>query len=75
MPITQPPRVGDNVRAELARARITQQQLASKLGLTQQAVSAKLHGRSEFSVSQLQAAADLIGIPAAALLGESAGAA
>jgi transcriptional regulator with XRE-family HTH domain len=64
--------VAANVRAELARKRITQMEVAACLGVSRQNVSQRLNGRVDFRVSELVAIAGLLDIPAAALLAESA---
>jgi len=68
MQITQTDTVGERVRREMALARVTQQVVARHLNLSQSAVSARLTGVTEFNVSELQAVAALLGVPAASLL-------
>lgn len=65
--------VADTVRAEMARRRVTQGMLAERLHLSQAAVSRRLKGDVEFGVNELLEAADLIGVPAGTLLGDSGG--
>jgi len=64
--------VAGNARAEMARRRVTQQRLAHRLGISQQGVSARLNGRVAFSVDELVAVADELGVTPAALLERSA---
>lgn len=64
--------VAGNVRAEMARQRVPQQVVAEKLGLTQQAVSNRLHGRVPFDVDELVDVAELLDVAAASLLERSA---
>jgi transcriptional regulator with XRE-family HTH domain len=64
------PTVGDNVRAEMVRQRRTQVELAGQLKVSQQAVSAKLAGRSPFTVEQLLTIAAWLDLPASTLLPE-----
>lgn len=54
---------GGNVRAEMARQRISQATLGKRLGISQAAVSAKLLGKTPFTIDQLAAAADLLAVP------------
>lgn len=60
--------VAANVRAELARAGISQSTIADSLGITKSGVSRRMQGRISFRVSELCAIADLIGIPVHVLL-------
>jgi len=60
--------VGANVRAEMARRRITQDRVADLLGISQPQVSKRLNGDIAFDVVELDKLADLLGIPAATLL-------
>jgi len=59
-----------NVRAEMARRQVRQVTLAQRLGLSQAAISRRINGETEFSVAELLAVADLLGVSASALLGE-----
>jgi transcriptional regulator with XRE-family HTH domain len=61
-----------NVRAELARKRISQSTVADRLGVSRQNVAQRLNGRVDFRVGELLAIADLLDIPAASLLAETA---
>lgn len=60
----------ENVRAELARRRLTQEQVGVEIGLTQKAMSRRLTGEVEFSGSELQKLAEFLGTPVATLYGE-----
>lgn len=68
-------RVAANVRAELARRRVTQTQLASVLGIPQPAVSRRLGGKVPFSIDELADLAAYLGMPVASLITADAGAA
>lgn len=57
-----------NVRAEVARKRITQQAIAEHLGLDQRAVSRRLLGRVEWSAVQVACLAELLEVELSALL-------
>jgi transcriptional regulator with XRE-family HTH domain len=57
-------RVAENARAEVARSGLAQSSLAATLGLKQQSLSRRLHGRTPFSVDEAFAVADLLGVPA-----------
>lgn len=61
--------VAEEVRAQLARARMTQTQLAEILGLPQSAVSNRLRGKVPFSVDDLEVVAGALGVHPATLLG------
>jgi transcriptional regulator with XRE-family HTH domain len=63
-------RVTANVRAEVARKRVSQSDLAEALGLSQQAASRRLLGKVEFSFTELEAVAKLLEIPFEAFLHE-----
>ena len=52
----------------MSSAGVTQQQLASALGVTQAAVSRKVNGRSAWRVNELRVAADLLGVTPAVVL-------
>lgn len=65
--------IAANVRAELARKRSTQAQLAAELGITQQSVSAKLLGKRPFSIAEVAKAAEFLEVAPAALYGEQFG--
>lgn len=60
--------ITSNIRAELARRGKNPKHLAEVLGITRQSVSQRLHGHVDFRVKELQAVADYLGIPVAALL-------
>ncbi|GEA79964.1 helix-turn-helix domain-containing protein [Cellulomonas uda] len=64
--------VTGNVRAEMARKRISQALVADRLRLTQQAVSNRLNGRVPFDVDEIVAVAELLEVDPAALLHRSA---
>ncbi|WP_300680680.1 helix-turn-helix transcriptional regulator [Nocardioides sp.] len=51
------------VRAELARQRKTQGDLAGKLGVTPGTVSRRMNAESDFSVSDLVAISAWLGVP------------
>lgn len=56
-------RVAANVRAELARQRVSQGAVAQALGTTRQAVSRRLVGLVPFDVAELHTVAALLGVP------------
>lgn len=64
--------VAGEVRALLARRQISGKQLATHLGLSQFAVSRRLRGETPFSVDELAATAEWLGVPVASLLTEAA---
>jgi len=55
--------VAAEVRAEMARQRVSQRQLAAQLGLSQVQIQRRLAGRIEFRPSELDGAAELLGVP------------
>lgn len=60
--------VAANIRAELARAGISQASLAASLGITQQALSRRLLGKTPFSFDEAFAIADTLGVPVSEIL-------
>ena len=65
-------RVAATVRAEMARRRVTQDQVAQRLGLSQSAVSRRLGGHLPFDVAELSAVAEILGVTPASLLDDVA---
>lgn len=64
MPLT----ISDNVTAEMARrGRMTQEQLGTRLGMSQRAISRRLAGEVEWSANELLAVAKVFGIPVSVL--------
>lgn len=57
--------IASEVRAELARQKKTQYDLAKVLGLPQPAVSLRLTGRRPFKAEELVAVAGFLGVPVA----------
>jgi transcriptional regulator with XRE-family HTH domain len=55
-------RVAANVRAELARHRITQAAAAERTGITQSSLSRRLTCEQPFDIAELAELADLMGI-------------
>lgn len=62
--------VAANVRAEVARKRIRQTEIAERLGLNQQQVSRRLNGQVPISAAELRELAALLEVSAGDLLGE-----
>lgn len=60
--------VASNVRAEMARRRITQRDVATALGIAHSAVSHRLTGRTTFDVNELAVIAGLLGVEVAHLV-------
>jgi transcriptional regulator with XRE-family HTH domain len=69
---TRTERVAAVVRSEMARQLKTQVQLASAVDMTQQAVSRRLRGTTAFSLDELQAVAEFLGVPLVHFIDESA---
>jgi predicted transcriptional regulator len=63
--------VADNVRAEMARRRVRQVDLAAALGISQTATHRRVTGEIPFDVDQLAVVADLLGVTRTHLLGET----
>lgn len=63
-------RIGENVRAEMARRNVSQTSLALQLNLSQASVSSRLRGEIAFNVNELDRAARFLGVPVALLLAE-----
>ena len=64
--------VGANIRAELARQRKTQAQLADVWGLNQASVSKRMAGTVPVDVNEVAKVADWLGVPMSRLMGETA---
>ena len=64
--------VAANIRAEIARRRLSQRLVAEHLGISQPAFSARMSGKTALDVDDLLAIADLLGVPAADLLKDAA---
>lgn len=69
---TRSQQVAAEIRAVLARNQTSGKQLAGHLGISQFAVSRRLRGETPFSVDELSATADFLGIPLATLVSERA---
>lgn len=54
--------VTDNIRAEMARRRVTQKDLANLLGLSQSRVSARISGKSPWQLDDLIPVAEALGV-------------
>jgi transcriptional regulator with XRE-family HTH domain len=64
--------VVSNIRAEIARRRVSQRVVAERLGISQPAFSARLAGKTSLDIDELFAIADLLEVDPAALLGGAA---
>ena len=53
-------RVADNVRAEVARRKVSQTSLAQLVGIRQQALSRRLNGNTPFRIDELFAIAEAL---------------
>lgn len=65
--------VAANVRAELARRRLRQADVAAALGMTTSALSRRLTGETPFDVDELEALAAHLELPITGLLPAVAG--
>lgn len=61
-----------NVRAELARRRISSQQLAEAIGMGRESMARRLREQTDFKISELSAVANYLGIPVTELLNGAA---
>ncbi len=68
MRTTNPGAVAANLRAEIARQRKRQADLAELWGMSEMAVSRRLTGRTPIATEQLLVAAEWLGLTPAALL-------
>lgn len=66
------PRVAANVRAEMARRRVSQESLAAALGMSQASVSRRLTNITPFTADELSKVAAHLDLPVAVLWGETA---
>ena len=64
--------VAANIRAELARQRVSQFVVADRLGLSQAAVSRRLSGGTPFELDEVEAIASLLAVPLVDLIAERA---
>ena len=60
----------DNIRAEMARKRKRQADLAALLGIAQSGVSARMNGKVPFDLHELFLIADWLGVSVHALLAD-----
>lgn len=60
--------VADNIRAEMARGRVSQTRLAEVLGLSQTVVSKRLRGVTPWRIDEVSAIAAALGVPFADLV-------
>lgn len=55
------PAVLANIRAEMARRQVRQQDLAERLGIAQQGISMRLNGKTPLTAEEIQIIADELG--------------
>lgn len=55
--------VASEVRAEMARQRVTHRALAEHLNLPQPSVTRRLNGRTVFDIAELEKVAEFLGVP------------
>lgn len=68
MDLTPTQQTGANVRAEMARKGVSQEELAARLGFSQSVVSKRLRGITPFDINELTLIAQHLGVPLASLL-------
>ena len=71
MALTPTAQTGRNVRAEMARAGVSQIDLAERVGLSQSGLSKRLRGVVPFDVNELDSIATALGVPVVSLLPQS----
>jgi len=71
VPQTPTAAVGANVRAEMARRKVSQQQIAAALNLSQAAISKRLAGVVPWDVNELVTVATALEVPLSTLLDTS----
>ena len=62
-------RVAGEVRAEMARQRVTQREVAEHLGVSQPQISARLRGEIAFDTVELEILARAFGVPVTKFFG------
>jgi transcriptional regulator with XRE-family HTH domain len=62
--------IAEEVRAAIARKRVTQIKIATALGLSQSGVSRRLSGETDFTATEMGALATILGVPVGTLYGE-----
>ena len=67
MPITYNESVASEVRAEMARQRVSQTALAKRLGWSQPFLSRRLCSTTDWRVDEIEAVAGALGVPLAQL--------
>ena len=60
--------VTENIRAEMARRRVTQKDLANILGIAQSRISARMSGKYSWQLDELIPVADALGISVETLI-------
>jgi transcriptional regulator with XRE-family HTH domain len=55
--------VAAEVRAEMARKKVSQQEVARRLGVAQQTISRRITGEIPFDVAELAKIAEILGVP------------
>ena len=63
-------RIGESIRIELARRRLSQRNLIGILGLRQGSISARIRGEVEFRIGELEKLADYFGVTLEQLISE-----
>lgn len=63
--------VSDEVRAEMARQKMSVKELAERLQMPRTTLSARLNGRAPFTVDELTVAGRALGVSAAELMGRA----
>jgi transcriptional regulator with XRE-family HTH domain len=64
--------VAANIRAEMARQRLSQSAIAIEVGMSPAAISQRLSGKTAINVDELLRLARVLNVPAGSLLGDAA---
>ena len=67
---TRSRQIASNVRAEMARAAVTQTRMGQDLRFSQQSISRRLNGHVPFTVDELDVIAEYLGLPLSALIAD-----
>lgn len=62
----------DNIRAEMARRRVSQRHMAEQLGISQAAFSYRMSGKTPLDINELDTIAKTLGVPVESLVKDAA---
>lgn len=61
-------RIAEEIRAEMARQKLTAVKLAQSAGISRQAISARLNGQRPLTAETMELAANLLKVPVSAIV-------